>query len=504
MSFFYPTDLVKLLSEHPHLDDGCDRSHRFYMPIMLLTACSVLGLKQFAGDPIHCYTSSNLNNNQVDYVKNFCWTASTYQILETDYDTFRLPKGTDHLLSGTNARTSGSDAPQNSVLKGTKVFVSYYQWVPVFLAIQAVLFHVPYLIWYSYIVRGSVHLPHIMNGAYNLAKVQSNPIARRTALEDTAYLLDAHFHENMESLAKADSLSKPDFPADKNENNNNSVNNSVKKVSTSVKRGFKIAKKWRPIGHFTLYLLVKMAYLANVVFQLFCLHSFLKLDIFTYSLDVFRTMVFGHTWVTSTRFPIRTLCEFQGLPQIHGYLLPHTCHCVLPINLYNDKIFAGLTFIIALLGICSCINLALWVFGIYGYATRYSLVKDLISDGNNLTIKRFVNQYLQTDGLFIIHLLNQNVGRNTAKEIVNALFKKYSEFLDSTSCPSSYESCQKNSFEAGGVSISVNGGINGGVSRLQSHVPKSVLRCFSCDLPWDEKDEGRPCVKCRNILSSQP
>ena len=53
MSFFYPTDLVKFLSEHPHLDDGCDRCHRFYIPILLLTACSVLGLKQFAGDPIH-------------------------------------------------------------------------------------------------------------------------------------------------------------------------------------------------------------------------------------------------------------------------------------------------------------------------------------------------------------------------------------------------------------------------------------------------------------------
>ena len=122
----------------------------------------------------------------------------------------------------------------------------------------------------------------------------------------------------------------------------------------------------------------------------------------------------------------------------------------------------------------------------------------LILSSMHFRLFRFVNQYLQTDGLFIIHLLNQNVGRNTAKEIVNALFKKYEE-VESASCPSPYQSCHKDSFEAGGVSIS----INGGVSRLQSHVSKSVLRCFSCDMPWDEKDEGRPCEKCRNILSSQ-
>ena len=122
------------------------------------------------------------------------------------------------------------------------------------------------------------------------------------------------------------------------------------------------------------------------------------------------------------------------------------------------------------------------------------------------SFSRFVNQYLQTDGLFIIHLLNQNVGRNTAKEITNALFKKYVEFLDSN-VPSSYESCHKDSLEIGlgvGLTGATCGGGGGGVSRLQSHISKSVLRCFSCDTPWDEKDEGRPCEKCQNILSSQP
>ena len=69
-------------------------------------------------------------------------------------------------------------------------------------------------------------------------------------------------------------------------------------------------------------------------------------------------------------------------------MLPHTCHCVLPINLYNDKIFASFTFLFAVLGVASCINLILWFMTIYGYAARYILVKNLVKDANHLAVKR--------------------------------------------------------------------------------------------------------------------
>ena len=60
----------------------------------------------------------------------------------------------------------------------------------------------------------------------------------------------------------------------------------------------------------------------------------------------------------------------------------------MPINLYNDKLFATLTFIFVLVGLASCANLLLWIFGVYGYAPRYTLVKDLVRDANNLTARR--------------------------------------------------------------------------------------------------------------------
>ena len=48
--------------------------------------------------------------------------------------------------------------------RGKKVFVSYYQWVPMVIAIQAVLFHMPYIVWWTFAKRGGLHLPHLMYG----------------------------------------------------------------------------------------------------------------------------------------------------------------------------------------------------------------------------------------------------------------------------------------------------------------------------------------------------
>ena len=51
MSWF-PKDLVAVFKENDFLDDGTDRAHRIYFPIFLAAASMILGLKQFAGDPI--------------------------------------------------------------------------------------------------------------------------------------------------------------------------------------------------------------------------------------------------------------------------------------------------------------------------------------------------------------------------------------------------------------------------------------------------------------------
>ena len=68
------------------------------------------------------------------------------------------------------------------------------------------------------------------------------------------------------------------------------------------------------------------------------------------------------TWVNSITFPINTLCEIMGQPQIHGYLVRYTIHCLLPINLYNDKIFAVLTLFLGVVTLSNLISFGLWLY----------------------------------------------------------------------------------------------------------------------------------------------
>ena len=75
-------------------------------------------------------------------------------------------------------------------------------------------------------------------------------------------------------------------------------------------------------------------------------------------------------WISSERFPINTLCEFRGQPQVHGYLISYTAHCVLPINLYNDKLYAVMTLMFTVVLVYSLYALVKWALLLHSADNR--------------------------------------------------------------------------------------------------------------------------------------
>ena len=61
----------------------------------------------------------------------------------------------------------------------------------------------------------------------------------------------------------------------------------------------------------TLYLLVKLLYVANAVGQLYMLNSLLGASYHTYGADVIGAMMNGTDWIASPMFPRVTLCDFR-------------------------------------------------------------------------------------------------------------------------------------------------------------------------------------------------
>lgn len=90
----------------------------YKVTVIALAVFSVLiTSKQYFGDPIKCVVD---NKDYKEYAETYCWLYGTY-VYEGSSDLYQ------------------SDLP--------KKWQSYYQWVPLIFAIQALFFYVPYYLW---------------------------------------------------------------------------------------------------------------------------------------------------------------------------------------------------------------------------------------------------------------------------------------------------------------------------------------------------------------------
>ena len=92
-----------------------------------------------------------------------------------------------------------------------------------------------------------------------------------------------------------------------------------------------------------LYMAVKILYCVNVICQFFILNAFMGHGFFSaYGLEVLDGLARDWEIRESRRFPRVTLCDFdiRQLQNVQRW----TVQCVLPINLFNEKIFIFLWF----------------------------------------------------------------------------------------------------------------------------------------------------------------
>jgi hypothetical protein len=70
----------------------------------------------------------------------------------------------------------------------------------------------------------------------------------------------------------------------------------------------------------------------------------------------------------SKNFPLQTLCQVSAAQQ--GSLRVYQCQCVLPVNLYNEKIFGLLWFYLVGLFLVNLASLCYWVYHLSRKKTR--------------------------------------------------------------------------------------------------------------------------------------
>lgn len=286
--------------------------------------------------------------------------------------------------------------------------LSYYQWVPIILMFMAFLFKFPALVW------------NVLNGSsgMNVAKIVSmsedimiGPLEKRdeTLRNIACYMnrwLQGHKHYHW---------------------------NVIVRMRQKASRFFCFCCAKRDGTYITgLYIFIKMLFVANAITQFFLLNAFMGGWFSMYGVEVVDGLVRDHNWRDSPRFPKVTLCDFdiRQLQNIQTY----TVQCVLPINLYNEKIFIFLWFWFVLVAFCTCGNFLFWLWRTVFLSSRVAYVKkylkiiDKLHDEEDMkVVSKFADKYLRDDGVFILRIIARNTNDILMTDLVGNLWSIFIE-----------------------------------------------------------------------------
>jgi len=242
----------------------------------------VLSLGQYAGDPIDCFS------NNVEYTENFldnyCWVAGTY---------------TEKLVGDSSPQ--GKAGKLEHTCDPTKKNCwhhQYYQWVALFIIVQAGFFYIPKYLWSSW-ENGKIS--SLVSGLDKASIVQGT--------HEKKFSTDSETGQKLKQVVQAfeDTKGQHDFWA------------------------------WK-------FYVCEILLLVNLIFQYFITSKFLQGE------DHFRKVAL-QGWNTQEHvsvLPITGLCYVQS-GGLGGLTNDDAPLCVLPLNMINQKYFSFLYVWLAIL-----------------------------------------------------------------------------------------------------------------------------------------------------------
>jgi len=140
------------------------------------------------------------------------------------------------------------------------------------------------------------------------------------------------------------------------------------------------------------------------------------------------------------------MCDYKirQNTNVHRY----TVQCVLPINIFNEKIFTIVWFWLLVVGVVTVVGLLRWLGQLIYWPAQYRYVRrklagsvalssvanvaaatvglSLTEPGSKADMRRFADVYLRRDGLFVLRLVSTNVGDLVSTELLAELWNAYS------------------------------------------------------------------------------
>jgi len=363
-------------------DDVFDRFSRRYSIIVLGVAFIIVTTTQFVGEPIHCFPQMVDSTHKTDYVNWVCWISSSY------YLPFERP------------------LPNRNQSKPERI--PYYQWVPFILFTMIILFYLPGFFWRRLNRSCGINTKMI---THTLAEMDQMDSEKR--------------HDAMNSLAKHIDIALGYH----REYEHGFMYGIWKRLSRIMCCTF-----GRHSGNYLAfgYVIIKLLYIINAIGQLFLLNLFMGRNFSFYGIEVLQKWFHGQKIEAIERFPRITMCRFM-LRTLGDNIQSYDVQCLLPINIYNEKIFLIIWFWLAFVAITSIYGLLKW-FYYFTLSARKSFIRyflkvnaiDYYSEtADNNSLKGFVDKYCRQDGILLLRIVAANTNQVMAGELICTLWNNW-------------------------------------------------------------------------------
>lgn len=369
----------------PVVKDVVASLHCYFTSNLLIGLAIIISFKHFGGRPMECMLPVGFSGSWEEYAENYCWAQDTYFVPPQEF------------VEGISSESRRERR------------ISYYQWMPFFILFQAACFRAPTLIWKYFAGHSGMKVGQILRMATDPAN--SSPEVRKANVEALAVHLQGalRFHRRLKKK---------------------------KLVPHKILRFLNI--KYSSYYVASVYMVAKLAFLANVCFQIFLLSRYVlpeyKGD---FGLYAWKKLVFGDqngsSWHTTGIFPRATLCDFEVRDM--GNLQNHTVQCVLVVNVLTEKVFILSWTWFAALSALTAISFIQWLYFLCGDCSKEHFLLnhlemsetpfDKRSDENQENVDRFIHKYLGTDGLFVLHMIATHADVVFTTELIASLWKSH-------------------------------------------------------------------------------
>ncbi|GFO18377.1 innexin [Plakobranchus ocellatus] len=296
-------------------EDLCSQINYVWTAAFLSVVGLLITMAQYVGDPIQCLCPAQLTDAQCNYTKALCWVKHNYFVHEDSPIAFNEDDRYE-------------------------LTVAYYPWIPWILFTMAAVLNVPNILWQSF--------------------------APSSGLDLKKFIAKADMHENLDNLGKILMLW-----LGKRKRRDMSIVGKVRRAAGSC--GLFWCGRYQRSYLCGLVLFTKLGYLVTSAGCFFALGIFIDENMLSYGLDVVSDFLHGASY-NLARFPVYTICDIKirQLANVHTY----SFQCVLPYNMFNQKIFIFLWFWFIIISVINAYSFTKWALHLLSYANRRRFVEN--------------------------------------------------------------------------------------------------------------------------------